>query len=171
MARRFYGVYVVLILSIIIGFSFTSCKNGGYMSTGQDVKDDNAGEEQIDIVEDLPEIESDYLYALTVKGPVKGNYLLVDCRSAGQFQQSTIPTAVPFAGLKDGKKDILPEDSTAEIIFFCQNSDCDAGGRAAALAINQGYENVKILPEGIKGWQENGYSPVQGRAVDPVDGE
>ncbi|MFO7761623.1 MAG: rhodanese-like domain-containing protein [Desulfobia sp.] len=162
MARKLYVIYIVLGLSVITWLAVTGCRNNIYMSTKQESKADNALNEVTGIAEDITEIKSDYLYALVVKGPLKGHYLLVDCRPAEQFRRGTISTAVSFFSLGSEIGDNLPEDRSTEIIFFCENSRCDTDARAATLAFRHGYENVKVLQDGVSGWQESGLSLVEG---------
>lgn len=154
MARKLYVIYIVLGLSAITWLAVSGCRNNIYMSTEQKAEGYNALNEVSRIAEDIVEIQSNYLYALVVKGPIKGHYLLVDCRPLEQFRRGTIPTAVSFFSLGSEIDDNLPEDRSTEIIFFCENSHCDTDARAATLAFRHGYENVKVLQDGVSGWQE-----------------
>ncbi len=169
MIRRLCGIYAVLSLVVIVCLTFSGCRDDGCVLTKQKVSDDDVLKEQIEIADDLPEITSDYLYALTVKGPVKGNYLLIDCRSREEFRQETIPTAVFLAPRDIAMMDDLPEDRSVRVIFFCDGAGCDADARAATLALKHGYENVGVLQGGMKGWLEDGFPTVAGKGTAAVD--
>lgn len=44
----------------------------------------------------------------------------------------------------------------ARLVFYCANTRCTASHAAAKRAIEAGYTNVAILPEGIAGWKAAG---------------
>lgn len=44
----------------------------------------------------------------------------------------------------------------AELVFYCANTRCTASHTAAERAIEAGYTNVSILPDGIAGWKAAG---------------
>jgi len=50
----------------------------------------------------------------------------------------------------------LPEDKSAGLVFYCANTMCGASKEAAKRAIQAGYSNVAVMPEGIKGWRDAG---------------
>ncbi len=158
MSGKSSSVYMVLTVSAMICLAAAGCRNGSYMSTKQEVKDGNAVLEEIEIKQDIPRISTDYLFALTVKGPEKGHYLLVDCRSAEQVRQGTIPTAASLSSLQDDGDVDFPEDRSTDIIFFCDKEDCKTDDKAATLAVRDGYDEVRILEGGVSAWQEAGYS-------------
>lgn len=50
----------------------------------------------------------------------------------------------------------LPADKNAKLVFYCANTRCTAAGAAAVRAIEAGYTDVSVLPDGIKGWKDAG---------------
>jgi rhodanese-related sulfurtransferase len=50
----------------------------------------------------------------------------------------------------------LPKAKDQKLVFYCANTMCTASEKAAERAIEAGYTDVSILPEGIKGWKEAG---------------
>jgi rhodanese-related sulfurtransferase len=50
----------------------------------------------------------------------------------------------------------LPEDKSKDLIFYCSNTSCTASDAAAERASTNGYKNVHIMREGIKGWKDAG---------------
>ena len=71
------------------------------------------------------------------RGVVPGAILLT---SSGQF---------------DAAKE-LPKDKNTELVFYCANTMCHASDGAAARAQKAGYQNVKVMRDGIKGWAAAG---------------
>jgi rhodanese-related sulfurtransferase len=59
------------------------------------------------------------------------------------------------ASAYDPAKEIgAPKD--AHLVFYCANTRCTASHTAAKRAMEAGYTNVSILPEGIAGWKAAG---------------
>ena len=58
----------------------------------------------------------------------------------------------------------LPEAKSASLVFYCSSTMCSAAPTAARKAIEAGYTDVHVLPEGIRGWVEAG-NPVDRPAV------
>ena len=50
----------------------------------------------------------------------------------------------------------LPAAKDSKLVFYCANEQCMASHAAAKRAIENGYTNVAILPEGIMGWEKAG---------------
>ncbi len=69
----------------------------------------------------VTEIKTDEVVALVEKGPEAGNYFLVDARPATVASAAHIPTAVsiPVPVLKKKGKELLPEDKSKLLIFYC----------------------------------------------------
>jgi rhodanese-related sulfurtransferase len=51
---------------------------------------------------------------------------------------------------------ILTEDKSKDLIFYCSSTWCTASDKAAERASTNGYKNVHIMREGIKGWKDAG---------------
>lgn len=50
----------------------------------------------------------------------------------------------------------LPADKSSKLIFYCYNPQCLSSHEAAERAIDAGYTDVSILPDGIIGWKSAG---------------
>ena len=84
-----------------------------------------------------------------------GGAVVIDANSEERFVEGHVPGArwIPFDGVTKNK---LPSDKTATLIFYCYNERCGASTSAANAAIALGFENVFVMPAGIKGWEEAG---------------
>jgi rhodanese-related sulfurtransferase len=51
----------------------------------------------------------------------------------------------------------LPSAKGSKLVFYCANERCTASHQAAARAIEAGYTDVSVLPEGIMGWKDSGH--------------
>ena len=69
----------------------------------------------------VTEIKTAELAALVEKGPVAGNYCLIDARPAKIAAAAHIPTAmsIPVNVLKEKGKKLLPCDKDKTVIFYC----------------------------------------------------
>jgi len=68
-----------------------------------------------------------------------------------------VPGAVLLAGY--GAEDItaaLPATKNTPLVFYCSSRMCSAAPRAANKAVDAGYTDVYVMPEGIKGWVQAG---------------
>lgn len=46
----------------------------------------------------------------------------------------------------------LPAARDSKLVFYCASTRCSASKVAAQRAVDLGYTDVSVLPEGIKGW-------------------
>jgi len=58
----------------------------------------------------------------------------------------------------------LPADKDRRLVFYCGSTKCSAAPKAAHRAVEAGYRDVRVLPEGIKGWVAAGL-PVDGSSA------
>jgi rhodanese-related sulfurtransferase len=82
----------------------------------------------------------------------------VDANSAETRSQfGIIPGAVLLTSAMDfDPAKELPAEKNQKLVFYCANTRCTASHKAAQKAIEAGYTEVSILPEGIKGWKAAG---------------
>ena len=81
----------------------------------------------------------------------------VDANSARTREKhGTIPDAIILTSSSEYELAQLPEDKSKDLIFYCSSTWCTASDKAAERASANGYENVRIMREGIKGWKEAG---------------
>jgi rhodanese-related sulfurtransferase len=50
----------------------------------------------------------------------------------------------------------LPAEKDAKLVFYCANTQCTASDMAAKRAIEAGFTDVSVLPDGIMGWKNAG---------------
>ena len=55
----------------------------------------------------------------------------------------------------------LGKDKSKTQVFYCSNTKCGASKTAAKKAMKAGFEDVRVLPVGIKGWKEAGQKTAQ----------
>ena len=67
-----------------------------------------------------------------------------------------IPGATLLTNFTEYKTAELPKDKDAKLVFYCANTRCSASHKAAAKALQAGYTDVNVLPDGIIGWKNAG---------------
>jgi rhodanese-related sulfurtransferase len=81
----------------------------------------------------------------------------VDANSDSTREKNgTLPNAIILTSSYKYDLAQLPEDKSKDLIFYCSNTNCTASDAAAERASTNGYKNVHIMREGIKGWKEAG---------------
>jgi rhodanese-related sulfurtransferase len=91
--------------------------------------------------------------------------VFVDCRSTAQYQSGHIASALSIPSdqpdLSPGVQRALATANT--IIAYCDaHSGCESSHRLAARLGELGYQNVRILRDGMPGWLERGYPAESG---------
>lgn len=54
----------------------------------------------------------------------------------------------------------LPQNKSARLVFYCGGTQCRASDHAAERAAENGYTQVSVMREGIRGWKASG-APTQ----------
>ncbi len=81
----------------------------------------------------------------------------VDANSESTRKKNgTLPDAVILTSSSKYDLAQLPSDKSQDLIFYCSSTSCSASDSAAERAAANGYENVHIMREGIKGWKDAG---------------
>jgi rhodanese-related sulfurtransferase len=70
--------------------------------------------------------------------------------------EGIIPGAIMLTSSSQYDVKELPKDKASKLVFYCANDKCGASHGAAKRAMENGYTNVSVLPEGIKGWKAAG---------------
>ena len=78
----------------------------------------------------------------------------------GVIPGATLLTSV---GSFDPAKE-LPSAKGSKLVFYCASLKCNASHQAALRAIEAGYTDVSVFPDGIKGWKEAGHRTVLPRS-------
>ena len=76
-----------------------------------------------------------------------------------QFRKDNgvIPGAVMLTSFNkyDAAKE-LPGAKDSKLVFYCANTQCKASHAAAQRALEAGYTDVNVLPDGLLGWKKAG---------------
>jgi rhodanese-related sulfurtransferase len=67
-----------------------------------------------------------------------------------------VPGAVLLTDSETFNVSELPADKSKTLVFYCANTRCGASHTAAEKALTAGYQNVKVMPDGIAGWVSAG---------------
>ena len=90
-----------------------------------------------------------------------------DCNPEDIYEKSHLKGSI-HANKADWMN-LLPKDKkNSFVILYCINRMCTVSFEAALEAINAGYENVYVMPDGIQGWVSNGY-PFEGTSWKPYE--
>lgn len=77
-------------------------------------------------------------------------------RDETRTKQGVIPGAVLLTSSSQFDLKELPADKASKLVFYCANQKCGASTAAAKRALENGYTDVAVLPEGIAGWKQAG---------------
>ncbi len=80
---------------------------------------------------------------------------IFDVNSRQSWDRAHVPGAANLDANEFGAQD-LPPDKRASIVFYCSNPMCRKAPNAARRAKQMGYENVRVMSAGIKGWLSSG---------------
>jgi len=82
--------------------------------------------------------------------------LMVDANGAStRDKYGIIPGALLLTGYEYDVAE-LPSEKGSSLVFYCASSMCSAAPSAARKAVEAGYTDVHVLPQGIQGWIEAG---------------
>ncbi len=68
----------------------------------------------------------------------------------------TVPGAVLLSNARTFDVSELPADKGKQLVFYCGSERCQSAPKAASRAIEAGYQEVKVMSAGIRGWVEAG---------------
>ena len=126
-----------LFFPLVLTFLLVGCKDGNPAATSEAAP---------------PEISIEDASKALQSGAVA-----VDANSAGTREKhGTVPDAIMLTSSNEYELAQLPEDKSKDLIFYCSSTWCTASDKAAERASTNGYKNVHIMREGIKGWKEAG---------------
>jgi len=102
-----------------------------------------------------PLIEKSELTSLVNQKKTDPNAVfVVDVNSKDSFEKTKIPTAINFGIEGKNFTSKLPADKNSLIVAYCGGPKCTAWKKAAEVACNQGYKNIKHFKGGITGWND-----------------
>jgi rhodanese-related sulfurtransferase len=80
---------------------------------------------------------------------------VIDVNSLASWQEAHVPGARHLDPDAFERAD-LPEARDASLVFYCSGPLCRKAPRAARRARELGYENVRVMSAGIRGWMDAG---------------
>jgi rhodanese-related sulfurtransferase len=84
-------------------------------------------------------------------------FVLLDANGSDtREERGTIAQARLLSSYRDYDLSELSSDKSLPHVFYCYSDLCGAAADAARKAIAAGYEEVFVMPAGIKGWTEAG---------------
>lgn len=91
-----------------------------------------------------------------------GRVRVLDLNAPHSWTRARVPGAVNLDPVAFRDTD-LPEDRSAELVFYCSNPMCRKAPNAARRARQMGYIDVRVMSAGISGWLAAGL-PVESGA-------
>lgn len=80
-----------------------------------------------------------------------GEAIAIDVNPPAGWAQARVPSAVNLDPAAYAETD-LPADKATLLVFYCSNPLCRKAPMAALRARRLGYQNVRVMAAGIKGW-------------------
>jgi rhodanese-related sulfurtransferase len=81
----------------------------------------------------------------------------VDANSTDfRAKNGVIPGAILLTSSSQYAATELPQAKDSQLFFYCAGEKCSSSHKAAAKAIEAGYTNVSVMPEGMAGWKKAG---------------
>ena len=71
-------------------------------------------------------------------------------------KNGVIPGAVLLTSSSQYDVKELPSDKAGKLVFYCASQKCGASHMAAKRAMEAGYTDVSVMPDGISGWKQAG---------------
>ncbi|MEA3643726.1 MAG: rhodanese-like domain-containing protein [Lamprobacter sp.] len=93
--------------------------------------------------------------------------LVIDARDAAQFEADQIPGAVNIEWRQVvAQRDEIPRDQP--VVIYCNTGSLSAQAGFALRLL--GWDNVRILQDGLEGWKAKGGFEANQRAVESAEG-
>ena len=71
-------------------------------------------------------------------------------------KNGVIPGAILLTSSSQFAVSELPAKKDAKLVFYCASEMCGASHGAAQKAVEAGYTDVAVLPDGLMGWKKAG---------------
>ncbi|MCI5145257.1 MAG: rhodanese-like domain-containing protein [Candidatus Electrothrix sp. AR3] len=89
--------------------------------------------------------------------PEAKDIVVVDARNPEEYQEVHIKGAINIPQKKFKQyAHLLPKDTSAQIVFYCNGIKCGKSKKAAKQALKMGYSQVIVYAEGMPVWEEKG---------------
>jgi rhodanese-related sulfurtransferase len=86
---------------------------------------------------------------------------IIDVNARASWLEAHVPGALNLDPATFEAVD-LPPGRDATLVFYCSNPLCQKAPNAARRAGKMGYENVRVLSAGIRGWLASGLPTERG---------
>lgn len=114
---------------------------------------------------DFAEYSSSLIWPEQIPADDWNKALIVDARDADQFAKEHIPGAVNIDWRQAvARRSELPKDRM--VVMYCNSGSLSAQAVFALRLL--GYDNVKVLQDGIEGWKAKGGFEAHARASKPA---
>ncbi|MGB5348432.1 MAG: rhodanese-like domain-containing protein [Polyangiales bacterium] len=138
-----------LLLSLLLTFVLAGCKDASQSAAAEPAPAEKS--------EPAPEAAKSIISVDDADKALQSGAVAVDANSDSTREKNgTVPNAVILTSSYKYDLAQLPEDKSKDLIFYCSNTNCTASDAAAERASTNGYKNVHIMREGIKGWKDAG---------------
>jgi len=135
----------LIFLSLALSLLFFGCKDASPATANEEAP------------QEAPKAEIPEISVQDADKAIKAGAVPVDANSEKTRKKNgTVPGAVILTSSYKYDLAQLPTDTSKDLIFYCSNTNCTASDAAAERASSNGYENVHIMREGIKGWKDAG---------------
>jgi rhodanese-related sulfurtransferase len=157
--KYFKGIFLLLLISLVLSFSYNYLSPSGIALIGNWDKTKgviSANEKGSVVVRDR-EVNS----VNKMKNIVDDNtFLVIDVRPSGIFQKGHIPRAksIPISEFEELIGNFY-ESVTMEqkIIVYCSGRECTDSHIFANMLTEFGYENVQVFAGGFGDWEQSGF--------------
>ena len=92
----------------------------------------------------------------------QAKFVLIDARRDKDYNEEHIVSAVNLSATDVSSKtleEIAPENTT-KLVFYCQNTKCQASHIAASKALGAGYKYLYEFSGGIEDWKAHNYPTI-----------
>lgn len=109
--------------------------------------------EAVDEYMDFTEYGSSIIWPEQIPEADWKKVMVIDARSADQYEQFHIPGAINIEWRKvPGQRQAIPKDRM--VVIYCNTGSLSAQSVFAMRLL--GWDNVKVLQDGIEGWKRKG---------------
>lgn len=125
-------------------------------------EENSALSDELSAYMDFAEYSSSLIWPEQIPKEDWANIYIVDARDAAQFEKEHIPGAVNIEWRQAvARRDELPSDRM--VVMYCNSGSLSAQAVFALRLL--GYDNVKVLQDGIEGWKKKGGFDAHARAA------
>lgn len=144
---------LILSLSLLVAAGFARADN------------DAAVADAVEGYMDFTEYGSSIIWPEQIPAEEWKNIVVIDARDAGQYAKEHIPGAINIEWRKiPGRRAEITKDRM--VLIYCNTGSLSAQSVFAMRLL--GWDNVKVLQDGIEGWKKKGGFEANARASKPT---